>query len=219
MLWEYLGSWSSTTRALYKLNGNANDSSWNWNNGTATNITWVWWISWNGAASFNGSSSYITLPSTAINNITSWTISVWVKRNTIGTQHSFIDKLQVWVSNQIQFMYEGIWWVWDNKVRFRINDQTLASADVITDTTNWINWVWTRENGVGIKLYKNWILNSSNATSTSLPNNGATIYIWHVDTTWVYMNWLMDEVIAESRVWTANDVSKYYTATKWRFVL
>lgn len=218
MIWEYIGSWTWVTKCLYHLNWNANDSSWNWNNGTATNITRVWWLIWNWCASFNGTSSLITIPNAAINNMTEWTISVRVKRNTTFVQHPFIDKLQVWVSNRIQFMYEWIGWGWDNKVRRRINDQTLMSSNAITDTTNWINWIWIWKQWVGMRLYQNWRLNNNNTTSTSLPNSSETIYIWHINTTWVYMDWLIDEIIVDNKARTDIDCIKYYTYAKWRFI-
>jgi len=55
----------------WKLDGNALDTSWNWNNGTATNVTYI--STDKGyqkqAGSFNGSSSYI--------NLWSWNIWIW----------------------------------------------------------------------------------------------------------------------------------------------
>ena len=69
--------------ALYRLNSNAADSSGN-HNGTATDVTYVSGHIDN-AASFNGSSSYVT-NSTLFSGITNQiTISAWLKKDGIGT--------------------------------------------------------------------------------------------------------------------------------------
>jgi hypothetical protein len=63
-------------KAYYKLNANANDSSGNGYNGTATSVTYAAGRFGN-AAVFNGSSSYIQ---TNLNLTASYTISFWSKK-------------------------------------------------------------------------------------------------------------------------------------------
>lgn len=200
LIWEWLLDWN----ALDTNDGTKVD----W---TATNVTYSntnigyqkqKWI-------FNGSSSYISIPSTAVNNLSSWTISVWVKRNVINVQHSFFDKLQIWVSNHIQFMYEWIWWVWDNKIRFNIHDQILASSSAITDIANFIHWTWTWS-ASWMQLFKNWILDNSNWLNAQLPDYTLNnINIWQV--LWdAWMNWNIQWVRVYNRVLSQSEITNLY---------
>jgi len=67
--------------AWYKLDGNANDSSGNGFNGTATSVSYVTGIVGPQAASFNGTSSFVQIPRSLSND---FTISFWVKTTQTG---------------------------------------------------------------------------------------------------------------------------------------
>jgi len=71
-----------TNLAYYKLNNNANDSSGNSYNGTTSNVTYAAG-KFDDAAAFNGSSSYITLPTNFLNSSTQ-TISAWVNPSSVS---------------------------------------------------------------------------------------------------------------------------------------
>ena len=77
-----------TNLAYYKLDSNANDSSGNGYNGTATNVTYGNGR-FNEAGNFNGSSSRILLPSNLISGTTDsdYSVSMWVKFNTLPTSN------------------------------------------------------------------------------------------------------------------------------------
>lgn len=66
--------------ATYKLNGSSADLSGNYN-GTDTNITYTDGY-FGQCASFNGSSSFITLPGNMLNSLTAISASAWVYRRT-----------------------------------------------------------------------------------------------------------------------------------------
>ena len=68
-LGEFLGSWSAVTKWLYKLDNNANDSSGNWANWTATNVAYVSGKIWSNCWQFNNTSSKITTA------VTLWTVN------------------------------------------------------------------------------------------------------------------------------------------------
>lgn len=68
----------------WKLDGNANDTSGNGNNGTSYNITWIDSGMGDGkkVASFNGFSSHIDIPySNILEPSAEITISAWIKTN------------------------------------------------------------------------------------------------------------------------------------------
>ena len=73
-------------KAYYKLNSNANDSSGNGYNGTASNVTYAAGRFGN-AAVFNGSSSYVRLPNDLINS-NDFTVSLWVNPSSLGSYKS-----------------------------------------------------------------------------------------------------------------------------------
>jgi len=118
--------------AWYPLNGNANDSSGNGNNGTSNGgITWVADRNGNsyGACSFNGSNTYINIPNSTSMQIPSnqLTFSLWFK--CIGTPMTtavFFSK------NDSQTDYP--------QYSFQLNPLTTIHFG-ITDTTNNLYWV------------------------------------------------------------------------------
>ena len=212
-LWEYLGSWSGVTKWLYHLNWDANDSSGNWNNWTPTNITWVWWKLGSGAASFNGTSSYITVPSTLSSLTTSWTYSFfltatsnasaiysrWVSSSSQRNIHIYIT---FWGKISVDVPYIKAWIVTSNTT---INDWTIRHI-VITKSSN----IWS--------IYINWILDNSVTDNITQESNTSASYIWKDATTSSqYLNWKIDEFIIENRAWTATEAQKYYTYSSWKF--
>ena len=74
--------------AYYKLDSNANDSSGNGYNGTASNVTYGNGR-FNEAGNFNGTNSIISLPSNLISGTTDsdYSVSMWVKFNTLPTSN------------------------------------------------------------------------------------------------------------------------------------
>lgn len=190
------------------LDGNTLDTSGFWNDGTPQGITYIAWHGWVQSAVFSGS-QYITLPSTSINNLTAGTISIWAKRWASWSQYAFVDKLTSGVSNRIQFMLDDL----NNVFRFRINDQTLAPYPVDT-STDWIHWVGTFEQWVGMKMYKNGNLDSQNSTSTYLPSSSDTIYIWCVWGFTAFMVWQLQGLRVYNRALDLTEIGQLYSYGK-----
>lgn len=219
MLWEYLGAWSSTTKLLLHLNWNANDSSWNWNNWTPTNITWVGWKIGSWSASFNGSNSLINLPLNII-NWTSFTFSGFIKPAVTSGRAYYIRALYNPVDSPEIRIYIN-----NNSIYFAIYDWWAYQCEYwipYTDTINFHHICWAcRTNS--FKLYIDWIEKLSD-TSWSFNINWVSLHsIWYYgingSTEYQKFNWLIDEVIIENRAWTPEEVRKYYTYSQWRFIL
>ena len=225
-LWEYVWSWSAVTVWLYRLNWNADDSSWNWTNWTASNITRSSGVL-SSAGDFNGSTSNIT-------NL--WSPNLW----TWSYTYSFFMKTpwKTWIDDS-NFILDYVvvngnvnrfsirvypadyswsliafarWASWQNVYRitnFVFNDDKWHHV-VVTINISW----------VAINLYVDWVLDQWSQTGVTLSA---------IDTTWLrvwsdyaaswWFDWLLDELIIENRIWTATEVQRYYTYAKWRFVL
>lgn len=237
-LWEYLWSWSGITKWLYHLNWNANDDSWNGNNGTATNITWVWWKLGSGAASFNGSNSQITLPnSVIISGNNPRTILAWVKYSFRDTGSAIFSSIFWWWVNvnwqDFHFLIVDDYWN-DNELRLYVrrmmNDQrSISIKSLINDGKRhlvWVTYDWTSTWGstdynAWIRFYVDWnqikrdvsTWWNTNVTFNTQQANATIWWPW----AWInYFKWLIDEVIVENRAWTAAEIKKYYTASLGR---
>lgn len=208
-LWEYTWLGSGTTKWLYHLNGNSNDSSGNANNWTATNITWVSWIKGSGAASFNGSSSVIAT-SSAITTWTSATFSFWLYKTNDNDQSFFNE----WDYNAASLCFFSNS---DHKINYRFwSTNGIATwADPVVNNS-WNNIICTHTWTSGI-IYINWKVAWSGTVNAK--NSSWTYFmlwkLWQLSLYW--LNWYMDEVIIENRAWTQKEVQKYYTYSKWYF--
>ena len=158
--------------ATYKLNGDSTDLSGNYN-GTDTNITYT--TGYLGqSASFNGSSSFITLPGNMLNSLTAISASAWVyRRPGSSDSYEYILSGGVALSGQrygIAVDDAGSGSV-DNK--FYITD---GAASYHTNTTcnynTWYHVVYTWS-GTELKFYVNGALASTfSAVSCNFPSSG-----------------------------------------------
>jgi len=215
---EYLWAWSAVTKVLYRLNSNPDDSSWNANNWTRTwTPTYVDWIFWQ-AASFNWSARRIGLPSNLWWNGGSWwTASLWMKVTSNPWYNTFSELFRL-VENAtksafvIGYFNNG-WTIQVSWWRSRINVE--SECVVNRDLNDWkiynivATYTWTTNT-----VYLNWV---SIGTSTSSWNWIGTYTSEGIINRNNLFNWWMDEVIAESKAWTATEVQKYYTMAKGRF--
>lgn len=222
--WEYLWAGSGTTKALYHLNGNSSDSSWNSNNGTATNITWVDG-KFGQCASFNGSSSYITIPDSASLDITQWTIWVWL--NFGSTQQDYpiaLDKSASGTARNYVLWLAQHSWYWANRYKFYFNYYNWSSRIVYSNTlytslyNQRISVIATMSWGVA-SIYLNGVLDNSASIWVNLLANSWSLSIWRqaFSPATTYYNWLIDEIIIENIARTAQEIQKYYTYAKWKF--
>jgi len=121
-LWEYLGASSSISKLIYHLNWDATDSSWNWNNGTATNISYVSGKLWSGSASFNWTNAKISVNQTSI-----WT---WIRTfsflfNSTSNQVDYAGLIDYVVANwnndrfSLRILWNDSWLHWKLRVYLR----------------------------------------------------------------------------------------------------
>ena len=203
--------WANTL-AWYKLNWNANDSSWNGNNGTPTNISYVT-DNWIQVANFTW--WYITIPSLWVLS-TSLTVNLrmkssqasWTEYIMVYLAPSWDNKnLAVWVYNTYAKSY---WWNWSTSVE--LNSSTVVNNWVwhnIVVSVDWSNW----------KIYVDWTL--KNTISCSHPIE-SWIYSWFGDNIKNKnrkYNWYLSEIIIENKVWTADEISAYYNQKKSNYWL
>jgi len=227
-LWEYLWAWSWTTQWLYHLNWNATDDSWNWNNLTPNNISWVWGKIWSWSASFNWSSSYLTHPTLLDNWLSSWTISFWFK--TTWTSGARLISKEWPSGNPYIFIisintYARPWQV------ILSNSWGIFGANVVESTcTNCNDWerhnvvcTWNSSGRDSLKIYIDWeegynlLGDTWWDTWSILADTTKDIFIWKRYNNSNYLDWEIDEIIIEEWNWTAEEVKKYYTYQKGLF--
>lgn len=226
-LGEYISAGSDITKLLYHLNGNANDSSGNAYNGTATNVTFNndYGVFSQGAY-FNGSSSVITNGSVILSTST-FSTSHWVKPNAIPTvDYQKMVMISKWSSSNggwsVELNYNGgtqavTFLRYDN-----YNPQVYVNAIITLNTSKWYNIITAFSNPIA-RIYINGILYIENSTSrVAGSGSGMPLTIGCQDTIGSpakYFGGYIDEIILENRYWTEKDVQKYYTMTKGRFGL
>jgi len=216
-LWEYLWAGSGTTKGLYHYNGDNDDDSWNGNDWTPYNLSYVGGKIWSWCASFNWINAYHSL----------WTWDIWIWWNlTISlwiyfySSDSVMRILSDWDASGRNILF----YMNDYKVYARTwNGSTLEDNVILEGTIDilkWHNIVYTRDWTIK-KLYINW----------ELKDSYTWWYSWWVTTSqaksiWnnpqsniAYLDWKIDEVILENTAWSADKVKKQYTYSKWYYAL
>ena len=217
---DYIGEYKwwepwSNTLVYYPLNWNANDLSWNWKNGTASNITWnSWWD--RGCAYFNWN-SYISVPSL-------WTnanITISFRMNSTENIVNWWDFIMIW----------GYVWSSNNAITLmtyskKLNIQTRTTnhnLDMVS-TVNICDWIWHYITVIATWStaiwYIDWVSNVTNTNSYYTLPPLTNIRIWMH--TWWSANkytWYIDNMIIENRQRTAQEIQDYYNNTKSNYWL
>ena len=197
LVWEWLLDW------------NANDTSWNWNNWTATNVTYVKTYKWyqSQAGSFNGGNSRLSL-------WTTW-IPTW---NSNRTMCAWIS----WNKNNNTVIY-SIWWSsTDNNMWISIHSDWQIKAYVYwrADLLSWVDKSWTHFvcatlNWTTLSVYVDWIL--KNTWTYSSVNITATNHeIWNLSL-WHYYLWLIQWVRHYNRALSQEEIQTLYL--EWQRLL
>ena len=203
---------SASTMGWWKLDWDANDSSWNWNNGTATNVTYVAWKV-NLAGSFNGTSSYIT-EAYSLRAVNTFTINAWVKTTDIANYRGIYSVAYNWSWTEA--------WVFriTNSWTLQFSDQFAVATDsnTVLSTNTWYMVTLVRKTNTTFDFYVNWALDKSFTQSVWTP--WAT-WSWTLPLIWVaslsywqWWNWLIDEMIIDNTAWNSTQVLDYYNLTK-----
>lgn len=203
--------YAGSTKAYYPLNGNSNDFSGNLNTGTDTAITYPQGRFGQGAR-FNGSSSKITVADNAglqFNN--NFTISFWFKQSHDSSYRDFVRKALfggggAWAGFNIIKMNSG------NTLRFEVLTSGSTAVGIFSNTAIkndvWQNCVCQMDSGT-LKMYIDGRLQTDTAAATMTASTN-TLHIGSDNGTGQWNNGLIDEVIIESRAWTAKEVETYY---------
>jgi hypothetical protein len=154
--------------ALYQLNGDATDVSGNYD-GTATNVTYGTGV-FGQAGVFNGTSSYIDLPSNSLNFLTTYSMSAWI--NSSNSVTGAIAANWGWPGSGAELGWL-IRKMNDNKIRVTNSNGTIQnynSTGTIPLNT-WTNVVITNTQSE-IKIYINGSLDSTHSSSGFTVNAG-----------------------------------------------
>jgi len=193
----------------FLLDWNWDDTSWNWNNGTATDVTWIsadrgyvkecW--------SFNGSSSKVDVP----DNLLDWTIfSVSViisdKWNSSDTDWKIIDFRNSWKDNYFVFFHQNA----DGTIQLAVDFWT-SNQVKIWNVNEWYKHYWFTRNWDTLKIYKEWILiNTLSVWTNSF--TGASWMIWQESDDWAarHFNWDIWLVRIYNSVITPSEINSLY---------
>ena len=197
--------------AIYSLNWNANDSSGNWYNWTATNVTYpagkVWpnsaLFAWNGYISISswiGSITNVFTLSCYIKTTFSW-YGIFMTRWNVGSW----NYCSIWTLDwQVAFFW--YWWSWFD----------VRSTKLIND------WKWYHIaitfNSNTVNIYIDWVLNKTqNVWSQSSFNFWTNPYIWAYKdwTNNLYFTWNVDEFIVRNEALTPAQVKNEYLFYNW----
>ena len=163
-LYEFSGNADSTSSSAY--DGTATDVLYAYN-GTASNVTYGNGR-FNEAGNFNGSSSYITLP-TGVDKNNNFTLSFWVNFNTLSDYDSLIT-LQLNYRIYTNAMSDG-------RLFFYDGNTTLSTSAGVVATGNWYNIVVTKSstlvNGKGMIIYVNGVDVANNSVTANAINNAS----------------------------------------------
>lgn len=206
---EYLSAGTGVTKGLYKLNWDATDSSWNANNGTASNISWTIWLRWGGGATFNGSSSKITTWAQTINT-GEFFWSCWFKTTTAAAWKTVISN-----NNGGSYAQLTAWGTTTGNIWFEIFASTIFFTTTFSDGL-WHNIAWTRLSTTSYLFYDGKLRWTATPGSNSAGSSAINIWSRPFDSNGIF-TWEIDEVILENAGWTEAKYRKYYTMAKWRF--
>ncbi len=190
----------------------ATDISGNGNHATATGA-----LSWlpaggmlTGAASFNGTDSYLTVPDNNLLDATSaLTLSFWFKANTLGNNTGIVSKRVSFDNNNSYSTFLGL----DGKLTIDLN----SNNNRFTSTTTFNAGAWyhvaivfngSLAEAERAKLYVNGTLDkTSPETSTSIPNYTAPLYIGIIGPGGNVFDGLIDEIRFHRRALAAAEIA------------
>ena len=219
----YLGSGSAVTRGLWHLEGNSNDSSGNANNGTDTSMSYgLGYGKFGKGGTFNGSSTYITIPSNASLRVVSpFTLSIWMKTSS-ATMQILMGK-----ANYSTDLYGYEFFIANTgKIYFYVDGSTggnyMAGTKTGLGDGKWHNIVAVAT-GTDMYIYVDGLQDKTAGQTYDCVYT--TEYNGYIGAEWSSslgtptkeFNGYLDEAIIESKAWTAVQVRKYYTFSQGRF--
>lgn len=224
---------SPSTKVYYLLNGNANDVSGQNNTGTPTDITYPQGR-FGQAARFNGTTSKVACGDTPFDWIeynTPFTISAWIRHEFTSSGAS--GEVNSIIAKQLDINNPGFTWGMTRRNGSELNLDLqiigsygadneyfiIRSVDMLPYRLKWTHVTVTysgSQNRSGVQMFVNGIskplsnVYESNACNVSIQNSENLIIGWQTPDGVNVFKGLIDEVIIESRAWTAKEVETYY---------
>lgn len=190
----------------------ASDSSGNGWNGTLTNgPTWASGSNGriNNAVGLDGSDDYVTLPSGVVSNLTDFSISVWVKLNSVAESSRLFHFGNAPAPNDYMFLTPST----NGAARFAIRTPAV-SEQIISGTSalpsgNWTHVVVTLAGSTG-RLYVNGTPVGTNTSMTLTPSSLLSItsgYIGRSQSGGPYLNGYVDEFMIFERALNETEIA------------
>ena len=200
-----------TNTAYYKLDNNANDSSGNGYNGTASNVTYGNGR-FNEAANFNGSSSKITI--TNFQALSTYSVSMWLKASSQGQDKVILSPYNgTNVDANALAVLNGGTQIYIFTNTFPNNFSISASDTTALFNNNWNNLTYTVDTASNsLKIYINGVEKTTTRVGTTLPQLFSNIKLgvrWD-DYSLQFFNGSIDQVRIFSSALAAGDVEDLY---------
>jgi len=189
--------------ALYRLDGNTNDESGNYH-GTETNVTYGGGVYERGMICT--SSNKITIPYSfpEISSTNNFAISIWIKRGDISTsEQNIFSQLQ-----SIGGAYSHYLEIYNNLIRFAVNNSTTFTISAPMDTSLWHHIVISRNSTI-LTIYLDGVASSF----SSFPSMNYYNVEWRISSgvsTLYGFNGSIDQVRLFNRAVTATEVATLY---------
>ena len=220
---DSVGSSSLKTSLVAAYNGesNANDS-FGTNNGTAVGgLTYTTGKIGN-AFSFNGSNSYVSLPNNSLNPSGDFSISFWVKFNSVAA--TYINLIENYYNPSFNSRYGFNMYLQSGKIRFATYDGSITNIAQSTTTfvvNQWYQIILSKKINTAPKLYVNGLNETFTQLSGNISNN--PVYnslcksLFGVDFDYSvsynsYLNGSLDAINIWNKELTASEVTELYNS-------
>ena len=221
---DSVGSSSLKTSLFAAYNGesNANDSFGS-NNGTAQGgLTYTAGKIGN-AFTFNGSNSYVALPTNSLSSLTGdLSISCWVNLTSLTSVQCFLSNYIYTAGINNEFIGFRLFYNTSGGVEFGLGDinslSTVLKTNNYLTTNTWYNIVVTRKGSTRTKIYINGLQSVSNTDSrnpayvTTYPAIGTAQYLSNNNTWFMSNGSKIDAVGIWNKELTASEVIELYNS-------
>ena len=202
---------SDTASTVYDHSSNNTDFTWYWTADYDTLTSWKRVINLTWSNGIYIDSALVTAQPVTINL---WLYRDWNQSNdgnVFANQQDRWWMCVAWFSNSqlASFYDQNGSLVWFNN-KYSTSDQTWYNVAITFDSntlTMYVNWTQYTQNS--------W--NSCDFSSVDATSFWFTRHAWGSSYNRRYMTWKMWDLIVESKVWTATEISDYYDSSKWQY--
>lgn len=184
-----------------------------WLNGVASNITYVDWKE-NGAASFNGTTSQITVTHNAALNITN-DITISCLLNLTDTPSSTYKGIIDKAYNTSYFF-----WIWSNTLWLGFfYGNTQVNTGVVLTVGKWHHvWVTYNRSTTTVKIFVDWVVVLTNASfNPTVSWNTSNVVIWRQQAAGYFLDGKIDALSIYNNTFTDADIKNDYLKYFWYY--